>query len=810
MSKILATIALLFTTVAMWGEAAERYVVLDGFSGVARVHNASDNSQVAVVRAGPLPNSAVISPNGRLLFVAAEASQYVSVIDLTINAEIKRIQDVGPDQLAMSADGKTIVATSFPEEAIIILDATTLSVRDELDLNGKAGDDPNVEDLGLNVPVILGNKAYLNTSNDIIVVDLNTLAVTPLSGSDDAFFFQSAENLAASPDGKILAAIRAGGLVLMDTTTNAPVLTVPFGFAFSVTAGRNPANPSKMVAYVANAGSSAVLSMVDITSGSPTFGSILAEAPLPSVVPKSQRTQVNLNPAGTRLYVSVSATVASSNPNVFIVDTASLLTNPGGAVTTLPQETVQPRSIVIGATQNQPPSTAPVVTGIDKREISNGHASTLEVFGSGFVPGENVKVGGIDPIPATFVSSNHLRVNIPANAPSQVASIIVTTPNSDQDVSRQHQSGILRNALTISTPENLNLPYQVGAANFGDSSFTIISKDDEDGLTSSMPTPRPSGLAMSPDGSRMYIANQFSPASVEVFNFNTHSIEAHVTLNGERVSLPGQSRGIFFAPNIATGKLAAWVVASRVGNLDLYAIDADPSSPTFNTVVADIPTNISTAVTSPDSFVMSPDGRFAFVDELDIGDVGANLLVVNIATQAVTVIPAPSINMLPFQLTMDISADGKYLVVVSKGDNFLVLDVSNPTHPVVVTTLVGALLPGIPKVILEFPRIVGNRLFAFDIDHNVVSVFNFNPAAGDFTELGNFLIPGPTAVITAVADVTPDGKFIYYALREEDSVAILDVDKIVQHDPSALVTKIGVGLTPEFVAVRPLAATQTH
>jgi hypothetical protein len=40
-------------------------------------------------------------------------------------------------------------------------------------------------------------------------------------------------------------------------------------------------------------------------------------------------------------------------------------------------------------------------------------------------------------------------------------------------------------------------------------------------------------------------------------------------------------------------------------------------------------------------------------------------------------------------------------------------------------------------------------------------------------------------------------------LREEDSVAVLDVDKIIQHDPSALITKIGVGLAPEYVVVRP-------
>jgi hypothetical protein len=106
-------------------------------------------------------------------------------------------------------------------------------------------------------------------------------------------------------------------------------------------------------------------------------------------------------------------------------------------------------------------------------------------------------------------------------------------------------------------------------------------------------------------------------------------------------------------------------------------------------------------------------------------------------------------------------------------------------------------------VILEFPRIIGDRLFAFDIDHNVISIFNFNPAAHDFSQLANFTVPAPSALITAVADVTPDGKLIYMPLREEDSVAVLDVDKIIQHDPSALITKIGVGLAPEYVVARP-------
>src|SRR5205807_539437 len=170
---------------------------------------------------------------------------------------------------------------------------------------------------------------------------------------------------------------------------------------------------------------------------------------------------------------------------------------------------------------------------------------------------------------------------------------------------------------------------------------------------------------------------------------------------------PGQSKGIVIGPRLATGKLGAFVVASRSGNLDLYTIDADPASPTFNTIVDDIPTNISTASTSPDSLVMTPDGRFAIIDELENNGEDANLVVVNLATRAITLIPVGDLGARAFQLTLDVSADGKFLVLVSAQDNFQIVDISDPTHPFVVTTIIGAPTPDAPHVILEFPRIIG-------------------------------------------------------------------------------------------------------
>src|SRR5260221_13597901 len=111
MRKLLVTVILLLTAALTWGQSTERYLVLDGIAGVVRVHNVSDNTEVAAIRAGSLPNSVVISPNGRLAFVAALANQNVSVLDLTINAEGKGIRDFGPQQLAMGAYGTKILAT---------------------------------------------------------------------------------------------------------------------------------------------------------------------------------------------------------------------------------------------------------------------------------------------------------------------------------------------------------------------------------------------------------------------------------------------------------------------------------------------------------------------------------------------------------------------------------------------------------------------------------------------------------------------------------------------------------------------------
>jgi hypothetical protein len=783
---VLFTMFLLFSSSA-FTQTADRYIVLEGTTALAHVYNASDNTEVAAIKAGNTPSGAVLSGNGRLAFVANVNSEYVSVIDLTIQSEIRRIRGLRVGQLALTPDGSTVIGADLDDSKLKLIDAATFNVTQMFDLNGKFGDDPNdLFDLTFGVPVLVGNKVYLNTNFGVGALDLGTgtvaLVSTTTFGRNDFF-----HNIAATADRRFVAAVRGDALLVIDPASNTVVRSLP-GFFACVVASNNPAAPD-VVFVVRGTGGSTFFSSLDVSTGQ-----FLEDLPLPQAFADT-RTQIATNADSSKAYVGATAT----NPDLVVIDTTlgSLVAQFNVGVRAVPA--------AVGSIQLQPPTSAPVVTTVTPGLIVNNADTTIQISGSGFASDAQVRVGTLDPIAAQVTSASQLQVTIPATSAAQGAPIIVTNPNVTQGVPGGHQSGVLRNAFVIATPPTFQPVNQVAVPNSAESTFAVLNVSTNTTLAPAVATgTRPLGLAILPDGSRAFIENLFAPAAIDVYNFATNTIEAHIILNPASAGFPGQTKGIILAPIFGTSRLAAYVDVSHpvAGgfSVDVDVIGADPASPGFETVLATIPTGAPNPTGTPGAIAVTPDGHYAFIQTFQRGvSNDVNFTALDLSTGVSTTIPGSTFGFTGFQANFELSSDGKFLVVEADSGLLPVLDVgTNPFNPTVVAT-VGTVAPG--GFLLS--RVVASRLYAFDPSHNFIDIFNFNPAVNDFTEQGNFTFSGASSVFGNVLDVTPDGKLIYLPLREEDAVAVVDATKVIAKDPAALVAKIGTGISPSMVAVRP-------
>jgi hypothetical protein len=234
-------------------------------------------------------------------------------------------------------------------------------------------------------------------------------------------------------------------------------------------------------------------------------------------------------------------------------------------------------------------------------------------------------------------------------------------------------------------------------------------------------------------------------------------------------------------------------------------IDADPTSATFNTVVATLPTGEPQASPSSGGIAVTPDGHFAFVNGFELNGTG-DLIILDLTSGVSTVIPMGTLGVSAFQPMLELSPDARFLVLVANDGSAHVFDISNPPAPILFATIQSTPPAGFRPLLLE-PRIIGNTMYTFDIFQNVVAIFNFNPGANNFSQLATFAIPATPTNFAVVHDVTPDGKLMYVPLREQDSVAVVDTAKVLAGDPSALITVIGAGISPHLAAVRPATAT---
>jgi YVTN family beta-propeller protein len=108
------------------------------------------------------------------------------------------------------------------------------------------------------------------------------------------------------------------------------------------------------------------------------------------------------------------------------------------------------------------------------------------------------------------------------------------------------------------------------------------------------------GIAVTPDGSRVYVG---ANSAVVVIDTASKAVV-------DSIPISGPLQGVAITPD---GKLA---YVADLSSSDVFVIDTDPSSPTFDTVVARVSTG---PYGSGNAVAISPDGAFAYVVNESLG-----------------------------------------------------------------------------------------------------------------------------------------------------------------------------------------------
>jgi YVTN family beta-propeller protein len=224
--------------------------------------------------------------------------------------------------------------------------------------------------------------------------------------------------------------MNSASILVIDTGTGTVSQTITIGTApRSIAIPANP-SPANTFGYVTTGGN---LIAIDLRPGL-TFGQVVQGATVSLPVSSF----IAANSDGSRVVVTG---FGAGGVNVAVVDTALLLTNPSSAVISQVTIGANPGAVAISTITTQAPATAPIVSGFDANVV-NDAPHTVQITGSNFSSGAQVRFGKLDPVPANVISSGILQAVVPQYAPAQTgADIIVTNPNSAGEHFRRTECG---------------------------------------------------------------------------------------------------------------------------------------------------------------------------------------------------------------------------------------------------------------------------------------------------------------------------------------------------------------------------------
>jgi YVTN family beta-propeller protein len=780
----------------------EQYVVVERTSSRLKFFSLADGSPRGEARSGANPLSTVVAPGGRIAYQANVNSRYISVIDMVLHKEIRRIQGLQTGFMAGTPDGHKLIALDINRDVVVIFDLTACDnstcPRTEVSYDGQFGDQSGVVDINVTNVVALNDKVYLNSNPGLIVVHFSG-SVTTVPGLDNAV--GGRQSLALSPDGTRLLALRRAPnrAFLIDTAADSVLQTAVLSWSTFAIA-RSDGVSGRFYAFhrVNGSPTQMALAALDLTEG-PDFGTVLNDLVLPVQFgfANGNLSRMAVNNADTRLIVTTrdydypanfnlidttSFTVLDSKviphiiQNMFI---ATVATTNGGA----------PTISSVSVAQNGSPTTAPV----------NDQPFTVTINGGGF-DGPVVRIGNLDPITPSFVSATQLQVQLPAHVASQGADIIVTTrhvaaPETDL-------SGFLSGAFVVANPATFRPLQQVVTNNLGEASISVLNASTGTAVIKSIDVNSTAlGVTFSPDGNQVFVSN-FLPGGVTAADLFNSTMQWFTRIAVGRQAVGADAVGI--APAPGGGALRAYNVSGEAELENellhiLNAADGTDAAPAADTGSVDSSQSYGTVRPTPDGnfiYYLTSDDVSLSANRLRIYDVQANTFTTR------------DPNSFGFAGAFDsnLTADGAYMLVPNgPGDSIKIVNIG--ADPLLAAPAIDSVpTVAIPGVTVQLGRAlaVGTRLYALDVGNRVLEVFGFDPVHHSYPPMAQYQIPSSPFGTAQDFAVSPDGNTVYVTLSDEDSVAVIDTTNSAA---PVLLTTIVTGLEPFSVGIRPGAPT---
>jgi len=650
------------TAITVSSDGSKAYVTVDG--GII-VYDTVNNSVTAVSSDPGIGNELTLSKDGDWLYATASNTNDVRVFSTATNIQVTNILAMGASGSVASPDGSKVYITGGGFNCIYVVDVVSNSVTSTIPLSSDA------ERITVSPD---GSRLYVANefSATVTIVDaINeaVISVVPVGNSP--------QGISVTPDGKFVYVANDGSanLSVISTATNTVVDTVPCGdyphaignfitpatnnctgspIDFTITV--NP-SPTAIQPGAVEGGISACVGSLSTTtlqfsvSGNNLSNNITATAPAGFQVSLSAASgfansitiaRTNGAVINKIVYVRAAVSVIAGNISGNVV-----LSTPGAA-----NETVPVKGII---------NDLPTTNAVSSQTVTNGDATTAIKFsGTGNTfkwtndkPSIGLAASGIGDI-SSFTAVNTGTTPIKATVkvtPFSDGYLYLGGNNSvipvDADIGQQTgniPAGNLTAGIAVS-PDGT----RVYVANINSNTISVISTATNTVLTTISVGQSPLGVCFSPDGKRAYVTH-ITTSSVSVINTSTASVITTVHVGNYPYGIAASPDG----KTVYTANTQASTVTA-INTAD-------------NTVKATIPISFG-----PTGIVVSPDNSRVYVTSAQYK---GHLGVIDVATNSlITKIPVGDVSA-----GVCISPDGSRVYVVnSRSDNLMIINTANNT-----------------------------------------------------------------------------------------------------------------------------------